>query len=163
MKIILFARHAKSDINHIGASDFDRTLSLKGESDAVFMAKILQKSTYLIQQIISSDASRAIATADKYKNALTPDKNIQLDHSLYLASHQDIATVIENTDDALSCLMMVGHNPGMTEIVEYSINESFQGMPTCSVAVVGFEAGSWQEITMGSGQLLDFEYPKKHT
>jgi len=161
MKIILFARHAKSDWHEFGASDFDRTLNSKGESDATAMAKQLQKSTYLLHQIISSDAVRALTTAKTYQNLLTPEQPVQSDHALYLASHKDIVNVVENIDDKQSCVMLVGHNPGMTEVVEYYIGQSFQAMPACSVAAIGFDVAGWNEIMAGSGKLLDFEYPGK--
>lgn len=161
MKIVLFARHAESDWPEFGGADFERTLNSKGELDAAEMAKRLQKSTYLVQCIISSDALRAIATAQTYQKLLTSDQPVQANHSLYLASHNDIASVVENLDDDKSCVMIVGHNPGMTDVVESFIHQSFQAMPACSVVAVGFDVTCWNEILPGSGQLLDFEYPGK--
>jgi len=35
-------------------------------------------------------------------------------------------------------------------------------MPSCSVAIVQFEASNWNDLKTGSGDLLAFEYPKKH-
>ena len=162
MKTVLFARHAKSNWGQEGISDFDRPLNDRGEADAPAMASYLEQCGYVIHQIISSDATRATATATEYKNHLTPNVNILTDHSLYLASHLDIADVVMNLSAKHSTVMIVGHNPGMTEIVDYYIDGVIDDMPTSSVAIVQFEVSSWQDITMASGDLLAFEYPKKH-
>lgn len=162
MKTILFARHAKSNWNEAGTSDFDRPLNAKGETDATAMASYLQQCGYLIHQIISSDAARALATAKEYKQHLTPDVDIIREHSLYNASHLDIINVIRNLSSKASTVMIVGHNPGMSEIVNYYVDEKgIDDMPSCSVAIVQFEVSNWSEIKMESGDLLAFEYPKK--
>jgi len=163
MKTVLFARHAKSNWNEAGISDFDRPLNSRGEEDAPRMASYLEQSAYVIDQIISSDAARALATATEYKNCLTPDEEIIHKHSLYMASHLDIAEVVQNISSKYSSVMIVGHNPGMSEIVDYYVAGSVQDMPTCSIAVIQFDVSDWKEIKIGKGDLLAFEYPKKLT
>jgi len=161
MKTVLFARHAKSNWNEAGISDFARPLNSRGEEDAPRMASYLQQSAYIVDQIISSDAARALATATEYKNCLTPNKEIIHDHSLYLASHLDIADVVKNIPSKYSNVMIVGHNPGMTEIVDHYAEGRVQDMPTCSIAIIQFDVADWNEIKVGKGHLLAFEYPKK--
>ncbi len=162
MKTILFARHAKSSWDQPGVDDFDRPLNDRGDVDVSVMALYLQQCGYLIHQIISSDAARALATATEYKNCFTPDKEISRQHSLYLASHTDIADVVKQVSADYSTVMIVGHNPAMTDVVRYYSGGSVQHMPTCSVAIVQFDVSDWKEIKAGSGDLLAFEYPKKH-
>jgi len=163
MKTAYFARHAKSNWNEAGISDFDRPLNNRGREDAPHMASYLQKADYTIDQIISSDAARALATATEYKNCLTPDKEIIHEHAIYMASHLDIANVVRNIPSKYSNVMIVGHNPGMSEIVDYYAEGSVQDMPTCSVAIIQFDVSDWKDIKIGEGKLLAFEYPKKFT
>jgi len=160
MKTILFARHAKSDWNQPGYSDFDRPLNPKGETVAPVMASEIHKK-YSVDQIISSDAARALATATHYKSALTPQRELVHEHLLYNASHMDIARVVNNLSNAYTSVMLVGHNPGMTEIVNYYAPDSLDDMPTCSVAIVQFEINAWNEITQNTGKLMAFETPNK--
>jgi len=160
MKTILFARHAKSDWNQPGYSDFDRPLNPKGETVAPVMASEIQKK-YSVDQIISSDAARAIATAMHYKNSLTPQQELTREHLLYNASHLDIASVVNNISNAYSSVMLVGHNPGMTDIVNYYAHNSIDDMPTCSVAVVQFAVNEWKEIMQNMGTLMAFETPNR--
>jgi len=163
MKTILFARHAKSNWNEDGISDFDRPLNEKGQSDAPLMAKYLQQCGYLIHEIMSSDAARALATAEEYKKRLTPDTPVVLNHSIYLASHLDIVDIIKTLPAKKSTIMLVGHNPTMTDVVNYYAENGVTDMPSCSVAIVQFDVSNWHDIKKGSGDLLAFEYPKKHS
>ncbi len=162
MKKIAFARHGKSDWGNPTSRDFDRVLNARGENDVKEMAKFLHQSSHEIQNIISSDAKRTILTAEIYKKYLTSKRDVQYSHTLYLASIKNIESLVESFSNDLSNLMIVGHNPGMSEVVEYYINQNFQDMPTCGVAIVEFEVDYWKEILQGSGVLLAFEYPKKH-
>lgn len=161
MKTVLFARHAKSNWDQQGISDFERPLNSRGEVDAPAMASYLEQCGYVIHQIISSDAARAMATATEYKNHLTPQIEILSEHSLYLASHLDIDDVVKSISVKHSTVMIVGHNPGMSEIVDYYVDGNVDDMPTCSVAIVQFEVSNWEDVKAGSGDLLAFEYPKK--
>ncbi|MCW8936185.1 MAG: histidine phosphatase family protein [Gammaproteobacteria bacterium] len=162
MKTVLFARHAKSNWNEPGVSDFNRPLNEKGKNDAPLMATYLQQCGYIIHQIISSDAARALATAEEYKKYLTPDKPVIQNHIIYMASHLDIVDIIKQLPDKQSTVMIVGHNPTMTEVVNYYTRDGVSDMPSCSVAIVQFEANNWSDIKREHGDLLAFEYPKKH-
>ncbi len=162
MRKIIFARHAKSSWGQPVTRDFDRVLNDQGRNDVLEMAKFIQQTSHDIQKIISSDAKRAIITAEVYKKYLTPEIDIQYKHVLYLASHQEIESVVEHCSNDFSSLMIVGHNPGMSEIVGYYINQNFQDMPACGVAIVEFDVDNWNKIMQKSGKLLAFEYPKKH-
>jgi len=159
MKTVYFARHAKSDWNQPGVSDFDRPLNKRGYIDSSAMAIKIQPGS-CVEKIISSDAVRALETATEYKNHLTPDSAIIQNHALYLASHLDIAKVLQSTPDEYSSVMVVGHNPGMSDVVNYFIEQSVNDMPTCSVAIIQFDVKGWSELKGQSGHLQAFETPK---
>lgn len=160
MKTLLLARHAKSNWGDKNFSDFDRPLNETGEADAPVVALYLQQCGYLIHQIISSDAARALATAEVYKKHLTRDQNLITHHDLYLASVETIANIVSNISPAYSTVMIVGHNPGMSEALNYFCKENFDDMSACSVGIIQFEVSGWADITAGSGDVLGFESPK---
>jgi len=160
MKTLFLARHAKSNWNEPGYSDFDRPLNEKGIVDAPAMAGFL-KDKYNIDLIISSDAVRALETASAYEIALTPNRKVIHEALLYNASRLDISQVVKNISDEYSAVMIVGHNPGMTEMVDYFIEDDFNDMPACGVAIVQFNIENWSGAQINTGELLAFEYPKK--
>lgn len=162
MKTVLFARHAKSNWNEAGVSDFDRPLNEKGNHDAPLMASYLQQCGYVIHEIMSSDAARARATAEVYKTQLTPGVAVVLNHSLYSATQLDVIDIVNSLPEKNSTVMLVGHNPTMTEVVNYYTEEGISDMPSCGVAIVQFEVSNWLDIKSKSGDLLAFDSPKKH-
>ncbi len=162
MKTVFFARHAKSNWGEAGVSDFDRPINSQGEVDAPVMAKRLHKKHFIPEIIISSDAHRALQTANEYKKVLVPEQNVLKKSSLYNAMPADIAQVLNQQKASLSSIMIVGHNPGMSEIVSiYAKNSGPVDMPACGVAVVQFDVESWGDIKPATGKLLALEYPEK--
>jgi len=161
MKTLLLARHAKSDWGDNSVDDFDRPLNERGEEDSPKMASYLQQCGYLINQIISSDAVRALSTAKQYRKSLTPDQDLITHGDLYLASENKIINIIKNINPAFNSVMLVGHNPGMTDALNYLSHEQVDDMSTCSVGILQFEVDRWRDIAKGSGDLLAYEYPKK--
>jgi len=147
MKTLLLARHAKSDWN-------------QPSGNVALMAAHLQKNEYAPEQIISSDAARALATASEYNAALNPQKGLIENHHLYNASLQDILQVIKNIPEANNTVMLVGHNPGMSEALNYFLPSKAPDMQTCSVGILRFDIVQWSESAAGSGELLAFECPK---
>jgi len=159
MKTLLLARHAKSGWGQ--GDDFERTLSERGESDVKAMAEYLQECGYIIHQIITSDAVRAHTTAQEYQRQLSPKKHLITHHDLYNASKQDILMIAKNISSQESTVMLVGHNPGMHEVLNYFAQGKVADMPSCSVAIIQFETDNWEDINNENGVLLAFEYPKK--
>lgn len=161
MKTLLLARHAKSDWNSPTANDFDRPLNQRGQQDAPLMASYLKQCGYSVGQIISSDALRALQTAEHYRQCLKPSHDLISYHDLYLASLQAIVTLVQHIAPGENTVMLVGHNPGMSEALNYFSTETVSDMPTCSVGIIQFDVAQWQDAAQSSGVLLGFEYPKR--
>lgn len=159
MKALLLARHAKSGWDQ--GEDFDRTLSERGKIDVKNMAEYLSECGYVVHQIITSDATRARTTAEEYQSQLAPKNNLITHHDLYNASKEDILSIARNIAAEESTVMLVGHNPGMHEVLNYFAQGKVSDMPSCSVAIIQFETENWRDINDKNGVLLAFEYPKK--
>ena len=157
----MLARHAKSGWDQ--AEDFDRTLNKRGEADALKMSAYLHQCGYLIHQIITSDAVRALTTAETYESQLKPAHGLITHHDMYLASKEDIINISRKISADESTVMLVGHNPGMHEVLNYFAEGKINDMPSCSVAIIQFDVENWSEINNKNGDLLAFEYPKKIT
>ena len=80
---------------------------------------------------------------------------------MYLASKEEILNISKHISAEESTVMLVGHNPGMHEALNYFAEGKVNDMPSCSVAIIQFDVESWAEINNKNGDLLAFEYPKK--
>lgn len=67
--------------------------------------------------IITSSAERALSTAELVALNCDYDNEIAVTRDFYLADPEDYLEVLADVDDAYSRVMVVGHNPGMEELV----------------------------------------------
>jgi phosphohistidine phosphatase len=80
---------------------------------------------------------------------------------LYSAPAETILEVVNELDDAFARAMVVGHNPGMSQLAGELSRGGIGHMPTCSVASFELPVGSWMEVRPGRGRLRFFEAPKR--
>jgi len=156
-------RHAKSSWSDSGISDFERTLNKSGLENAPEMGKRLADSGYTADSIVSSPAIRAMTTAKLISNQIGFDhQHILLKEEIYEASLGNLLRLINQLNDQLNSVMLVGHNPGFTVLCNYLSNARVDNMPTCSIAQIRFKKSTWGNISEHSGELIDFDYPKKN-
>lgn len=159
MKKLLIVRHAKSSWGD-GVEDFDRNLKKKGKVNAPFMAGKLLSRGLNIKQIISSSAVRTMKTTKLINSVLgLNDSKITFQKELYLAPPKTIISTIQSVDDSIDELMIVAHNPGVTQVVNFLANEHYENIPTSGMACILFDIKSWSEIK-NNGTLGFFIYPK---
>ena len=154
-------RHAKSDWSDASLRDFDRPLNKRGKEDAPRMGKLLRARGIQPKLIISSDARRALTTARLVAAELNyRDADIRQVHALYLAPPSTMLDVL--TDHAPDCddVMLVAHNPGMTDLANYASDASIDNLPTCGVFVIELD-GDWTGLTKKPGRFAGFFSPKQ--
>jgi len=163
MKRLTLVRHAKSDPGSPGQADWDRTLNRRGETDAPEMARRLKGLKLKPDLLISSPAVRALSTAKYFARGLgVGATHFKSDERLYLADPKTILKVIRELGGTVDHLMIVGHNPGITECAdELSAEREIDSMPTCAVVTALFDLESWQEIDWESGTEVELDYPKR--
>lgn len=165
MRRLLLVRHAKSSWKFPHLSDFERPLNGRGNRDAPHMGKRLAARGLEPDLVLSSPAARALATAKIIAGALGyPEKKIVEIGDLYgagIRTFLDALAAGEKRRGKSETVMLVSHNPGVTDLVNYLTGASIGNVPTCGVAVIGFDAERWKGIGRGAGRLVDFDYPKK--
>ena len=57
--------------------------------------------------------------------------------------------------------MLFGHNPDLTGLASHLTGASIGNVPTCGVVSIRFPFRSWKKVGGKSGELVDFDYPKK--
>ena len=159
MKKLYIVRHAKTSWK-TGVEDFDRTLKKKGKLNAPFMAEKLLSRGASIDKIISSSAKRTTKTSKLFAEKLEITvSDITFTKELYLASPKTIIQLIQSIPDEINELMIVAHNPGVTQTVNFLANEHFENIPTSGISCILFDIKSWDEVK-NNGTLGFFIYPK---
>jgi phosphohistidine phosphatase len=161
MKTLILTRHAKSDWTNPLQKDFDRTLNERGLQDAPMMGKRLYDKKIIIDLIVSSTATRAAQTAELIAQSARYDiSKIQLEFKLYHASPSVIEQVIFEVDDKINTLMIVCHNPGITNFVNSFCGEIAANMPTCGMVAFAIDTDCWNKFPTAKTELLFFDFPK---
>lgn len=163
MKTIYLLRHAKSDWADPSIRDFDRPLNKRGLNNAPAMGKLLKSIGMIPALVISSTAERTKTTAQLVTSQLgiKADRLI-FEKELYLASAQEIFLIIKDTPPEYNSVMIVAHNPGITELLNRLTggNNYVANIPTCGVAELQFE-GEWNKLASGKCLLEKFLVPKE--
>ncbi len=161
MKTLLILRHAKSSWHNAHLADHDRPLNERGKADAPRMGKLLKREDLVPDLIISSSAERALATAEAVALASGYEAEIQVTRQLYHAYPEAYREVLQARGGQNQRVMVVGHNPGIEELVE-ELTGYAERMPTAALAQVQFDISNWEELTEEwAGKLVNVWWPKE--
>ncbi len=164
MKYLYLVRHAKSSWDFPELDDFDRPLSKRGKSNAPEMGLRLAARDLELDSIISSPANRALSTSKILAEQLDfSQERIVEDDGVYHASSSGLADLIKAIPDNFKSVMVVGHNPGFTDLANYLKEPDYYigNVPTCGVVAIEFAVNHWTDVSMHGGRMLFFDYPKK--
>ena len=160
MKKLFLIRHAKSSWKDKSLADWQRPLNKRGKKDAPKMGKRLAERGAKIDLIVSSPAKRAMSTAKKLAKELGYKKKIVQNENLYNATEWQMLEVIHSFDFQLERVMLVTHNPGLTDFVNQISGRRVENIPTCGIVELAFEVESWRDIGKVKPVDFTFDYPK---
>jgi len=161
MKSLLIIRHAKSGRDDVSLSDFERPLADRGLTDAPTMGKRLAKRGVKPDLVVSSPATRALATARLIARELDyPERQIRHESKLYAANVEDWIETLQNLPDDRSCIALVGHNPAIEELLEILAPGWTQDVPTCAVAELQTDIPAWKDLTPAALRPIHYDFPK---
>ena len=143
--------------------DFDRPLNDRGLKDAPHMGNRLKERGVHPDLMISSPAVRALTTCSVLASALGyPEEKIKTDKRLYHAAEGKLLTVIKECRNVRDprVILVVGHNPGLTEFANRLLDDSIDNIPTCGIVAGELNIESWDELAWGCGEREFFETPK---
>lgn len=150
MKTLLALRHAKSSWKDPGLDDHERPLNKRGRRDAPRIGALVREHRLTPDLIISSDAVRARLTAEAVAEKAGYDGEILLDPHLYLASAASIVRMLRKVRDAKAeTVMIVGHNPGLEELVARLTGEG-DNMPTAALAQIAVPIDHWRDLRLST-------------
>lgn len=163
MKRLLILRHAKSSWGDSSLADWQRPLNDRGRRDAPRVGALLRDRSLVPDLIITSDAVRARTTAEAVAKASGYTHELVVEPSLYHASPADVIAVLNGVaDDAGRSVMIVGHNPGLEDLVEQLTGEDHP-LPTAALVQLAVPIDSWSELdTSADATLVDAWQPKDH-
>jgi phosphohistidine phosphatase len=167
-RTLILLRHGKSDWR-TGEEDFDRPLKKRGKNASSLVGKWLNTHGQVPDFVISSPARRAMQTAEISCYAMKiSKKDIYKRKHIYLATPEDLLYVLEDCPREAKRVMLVGHNPGLEELLYYLVNgrltipEDGKIMPTATLAILDMPE-DWAKIETGAANLEFLVRPRELT
>ena len=160
MKTVYIVRHAKSSWDFLNLEDHERPLLKLGIVRTRLICDYLKKKKVSVDLLISSHAVRANETAKIIAEALDPEENIRIDQKLYEADAGDLFQMLMEMPEDADSVMMVGHNPTVTEFVNTYLRKPIEWMPTSAVACFVFKTKSWEMLPDARHKTKFFITPK---
>jgi len=127
------------------------------------MGKLVREYELIPDTVITSDAVRARLTAQAVAEEARYAGEILLDRRLYMASPADILSLLRTVRENAQTVMIVGHNPGLEELVEQLTGER-QDLPTAALAQIVLPIDQWRDLKLSTrGSLVGHWRPKELT
>jgi phosphohistidine phosphatase len=161
MKQLVILRHGKAEQATMDKDDYDRLLTGRGRKNASDMGAFILKRGSVPDLILSSSARRAHDTAILAAQSLGyPQEEIRTAQNLYFAPSRWLLNVISKLPDEVNRCLYVGHNPGVTELIN-DLGVRLDNLPTASAACFEFHIDAWADISTGKAAFLWLKLAKE--
>ena len=141
-------RHAKAETESPTDNDFDRRLNKKGILEAKIFSDKIFHLDIIPQMIITSPVIRALATAEIVADYHGLKQKMLKKNYLYnrLYTFKEIVKDIEDFDAEAHTVLIVGHNPTISYLLEQIESDTKGLLSTSSAVVFDFDVDSWAEV-----------------
>lgn len=163
----MLVRHAKSSWDDPTLDDHDRPLAPRGRRALPRLREHLAAGAWHPEIVLCSTARRTIDTLAGIRPVLADDVEVELDGALYAAGATALLSRVRRLDPALTCAMVIGHNPGLHDLAVVLATDANAGLlerlgakfPTGALATVVFD-GDWSDLPEVGGRLADLFTPR---
>ncbi|TVQ49603.1 MAG: histidine phosphatase family protein [Saprospirales bacterium] len=164
MKKLIVIRHAKSSWSNSQLLDINRPLNNRGQRDAPLMAKLISRECEAPEIILCSSSKRTKQTVKYFSDEWgLENEKIQYMDALYHASTDQLMYHIRRIEENLESVALVGHNPGLTYLVDQLVRGNTpDNIPTSGVAILQSESDFWSSFDAAKVSLIKYFYPKSH-
>ncbi len=160
MKNLMILRHAKTEADAPNG-DHARKLTGRGRRDAITIGNYISSSVGVPDAIVTSNASRALETSELVAAGCKFAGELTVEPVIYGASAETLADVVRQLPDAAACVVFVGHNPGMRDVVALLVgpHAAIDHLPTAGLVQLEHNSDRWAEITPGSWHVRGITSP----
>lgn len=160
-KTLILMRHAEAQPQVISHSDRERILTLKGWQELEAIKRSLQRKLISIDTVLCSNATRTRQTFESIRTLLPITAEIIYDDRLYQASALQIIKQISCVKDERKGIIVIGHNPGLSDFLNLITKREISASYFSSSAVAFFKTDTlWSQLRAQDLTLYDFLTPQ---
>jgi phosphohistidine phosphatase len=155
-KRLLVLRHGQAKNAPPGGDDADRPLSGSGRRGAASLGPVVRRLAPDL--VLCSSALRTRQTSEALE--LGADVDVSIEPGLYGAEVEELLEHVRGVDDDIEVLLVVGHNPGVHQlVVELTGGERVPTFRPATLAVLELDVEQWHELGPGLGRLTSLHVP----
>lgn len=153
---LLVLRHGQAREAPPGGADIDRPLSASGRKAAATLGPVAQRLAP--ELVLCSTALRTRQTLEALE--LDPSVDVAYESGLFGAEADELLEHVREVDDDVSVVLLVGHNPGVHNLViELTGGDRVPQFKPATLAVLDLDVERWSEVGPGSGSLVSLHVP----
>ena len=165
MKALFLLRHAKAEDGGDGLPDFDRALNDRGRNEARAVGVFIRKQNVRLDLVLSSPAVRARETTELVLSSGELSLDVRYDQRIYEGGSLRLLEVISQLENEMSTVLLVGHNPGLEELLSL-LTDRIEHLVTGTLAKVDLKPagqgpdadrprgmGEWSKVLEEKGTL----------
>ncbi|MFN2261570.1 MAG: histidine phosphatase family protein [Psychroflexus sp.] len=153
MKRLILVRHGKSSWEH-NVEDAERPLLKRAYDDARLVINSFRNYIDFDFEIFSSYANRAKSSAEIFQSEFNiSEENFYIKKEIYTFDVNELSSEVKKLPNSIDNIMLFGHNPAITNFVNFFGSEQFDNVPTTGLVVLEFDISTWQNIQKGTTRL----------
>ena len=152
MKSLLILRHAKAADGGSGLPDFDRALNERGRREAQAVGEFLRLQNLRLDLVLSSPALRARETAETVVSIAGLPGEVRFDKRIYEASWPALFALFSEIGDAVSAVMLVGHNPALEDLI-FTLTGRPEHLSPATIVKINFDVEQWDDVSENTGTI----------
>jgi phosphohistidine phosphatase len=166
VKRLFLLRHAKSAWDDPARRDRDRPLTPRGRKAARRVGRWAKKHGIRPQLVVCSNAVRAQQTLQRVLPGLG-EPAVWTEVTLYAAGAETLLARIRTLPDEVDEAMLVGHNPGLMDLVLLLAapsplrDRAGVNVPTGALAELEADVECWADVSPGKALLTRLVVPRE--
>ena len=160
MKTLFLLRHAKAENPASGTTDLKRALNERGRGEAQAVGTFLKNQSAKFDLVLCSPAARAKETTELVLAAAEFTASVRYDQRIYEAGPLRLLEVISEIEEERSAVLVVGHNPGMEELL-HLLTARAELLATGTLTKIDLDVDNWCSLTQDKAVLDWIVKPKE--
>lgn len=138
--------------------DVERALTKRGRRSATRVGELI--ADRLPDRVLASSAVRTRETVEYFSKAAGYMGPVEFLDTLYLAAPSAYLTAVAERGGDAARLLLVGHNPGLEELVSLLTGERVS-LPTAALAECCLDVATWSDVTFDTrAELVRLSFPR---
>lgn len=151
---LFLLRHAEAEFGAGPDGDISRKLTVRGINQILRLANLMKANQIGFDLVLSSNAKRTQQSTEILTQVVSA-KKVQFLRELYEADPHKMLDFIQQSEEEVSNLLIVGHNPTISALVSYLTGEDFIQLQPGMMAKIEIITEKWKEVGRSTGILLE--------